>query len=56
MRSSALARNTTHDRKNSMDKRRVKIISRVLNAVNLNFPEAAAAKAKAVAHIGKLFY
>ena len=41
LRSSALARNTTHDRKNSMDKRRVKIISRVLDAVNLNFPEAA---------------
>ena len=34
--SSALARNTTHK---EMDKRRLKIISRVLEEIKLNFPE-----------------
>ena len=34
--SSALARNTTHK---AMDKRRLKIISRVLEEIKLNFPE-----------------
>ena len=36
LRSSALARNTTHK---AMDKQRLKVISRVLEEVKLNFPE-----------------
>ena len=36
LRSSALARNTAHK---AMDKQRLKVISRVLEEVKLNFPE-----------------